>query len=61
MKNNVEAYYTFGLLIVVVAAFYSFGFVMGRDAERSKAIAAGVGQWTVNPTNGKTTFTYDRP
>ena len=43
----------FGMAVGVV-----LGGIIGRDAFRKKAIAAGVAHWTVNPTNGETKFEW---
>jgi len=49
------------VLLCAATVLLVIGATLGRAYERHKAIAAGVGRWTINPTTSVTGFVYDRP
>ena len=57
------------VILLFLAMFVGIGFLAGTiygdvcasTRCRERAIAAGVGFWTVNPTNGVKVFVYGRP
>ncbi|MGH2414539.1 MAG: hypothetical protein ACRDEA_12825 [Microcystaceae cyanobacterium] len=46
------------VICMIIGALLFLGSQVGVRATRQQAIAAGVAQWTVNPTNGETKFEW---
>lgn len=61
MKNDIiNVLYTVSLFALTLLVGFLLGGLVEESKHQTKAIKAGVGHWTVNPTNGNTTFIYEK-